>query len=813
MKLRTKAKYTDDISALETANRELSYQAASEAIVLLENNGILPLTAKKVALYGAGAGKTIKGGSGSGEVTERHAVTIWEGLQKHGFTVTTESWLRRYDELWKKERESFVAGMRKKLKKISTETLAEMMAAEFNYPFGEDIRKEDLSDETDVCIYVLSRQSGEASDRSLESFTLSDAEKAHLITCSDYYKHVILIINTGASMDLSYVKQFPNIDAIIYSCQLGEEGGNAVCDVLTGEVNPSGKLASTWVKKYEDVPFAKEYSYLGFDAGHAVYKEGIYVGYRYYDSFGIEPAYPFGHGLSYTNFEITPLDITMQGCACTVNVSVRNVGNCVGKETVQLYVSAPSGKLDREYQSLAAFAKTGLLGPGSEETVELRFDLQDLAAYDEETASMILEAGDYVLRIGNSSRNTVPYVALKLNEEAVISCHRNLCTSERKIQQIRNAGSSSSADLRQIVIDPSCFVTEKFEYGEYAPEEDVELTDILKKMSAEDLIKFCAGDGLLAGNAGFKLPGSVGNTTSDFWNQGIPNVTFCDGPAGIRLQRRSTADKNGKVKPIDGALSIYEYLPAFVQKYLFGNPTKEKMLYQFVTSFPVATAMAQTWNLSLAEKVGEAISREMSEYGVVFWLAPALNIIRNPLCGRNYEYYSEDPLISGKMAAAVIRGVQSAEGNYATVKHFAANNQEENRYYVSSDMDERTLREIYLRGFRIAVRETQPKAIMTAYNKINGKYCCADSELIDMILRREWGFDGIVMTDWLSTGEDRAANAECIANGTNLIMPGGNSVRKDLKKAYKKGELSRESIFNAAYRVLRLIMNSQIKTD
>lgn len=267
------------------------------------------------------------------------------------------------------------------------------------------------------------------------------------------------------------------------------------------------------------------------------------------------------------------------------------------------------------------------------------------------------------------------------------------------------------------------------------------------------------------------------------------------------------------MKPVDGAISIFEYLPSFLQKLMYGNPAKETMVYQYVTSFPVSTAMAQTWNLPLLERVGQAVSKEMTEYGVVFWLAPALNIIRNPLCGRNYEYYSEDPLISGKMAAAVTRGVQATPGNYVTIKHFAANNQEENRYYVSSDMDERTLREIYLRGFEIVVKEADPKSVMTAYNKINDIYCPANGELIDQILRREWGFDGIVMTDWLSTGEDRAQNPDCIANGMDLIMPGGNGVWKELAKAHKAGKLSSEAIGRAAYNVLKLVLNSQIKAE
>lgn len=812
MELRTKAKYTDEVTALELANKELSYQAATEAIVLLENKGILPLQPGKIALYGAGAGKTIKGGTGSGEVIERQAVTIREGLESRGFEIVTRDWLNRYDVLWAQEREVFIAGMRKKLNKISTEMLAEMMAAEYRYPYGDAIRGTDLSDDTDICIYVLSRQSGEGKDRRQEDFALSDTERAHLMACGEHYQHIILVVNTGASFDLSFVKDFPAIEAVVFACQLGQEGGNALADVLTSTVNPSGKLASTWAKRYEDVPFAKEYSYMGADINHAPYSEGIYVGYRYYDSFGVEPAYAFGYGLSYTDFEINTNSVKAEGSKVNVSVSVKNTGDRAGKETVQLYISAPAGKLDKEYQSLAAFAKTKTLEPGEEQELELTFDLKGIASYDEETASMILEAGDYILRVGNSSRNTTPCAVVALSETVIVSKHKNLCASTEKWQKLHREAAVETVDAQRIIIDPAAFQTEVMDYAEVVPEEDVKLTDILKKLSVQDQIKFCAGIGLLGGKTGFTLPGSVGNTTSEFWKLGIPNATFCDGPAGIRIQRRSTVDKKGGVKPVDGAMAIYEYLPVFLQKFLFGNPAKETMIYQYVTSFPVATAMAQTWNLPLAEEVGKAVSREMTEYGVVFWLAPALNIIRNPLCGRNYEYYSEDPLISGRVAAAVTRGVQATPGNYVTIKHFAANNQEENRYYVSSDMDERTLREIYLRGFEIVVKEADPKALMTAYNKINGVYCPASGDLIDMILRREWGFDGIVMTDWLSTGEDRAQNADCIANGMDLIMPGGSGVWKELAKAHKAGKLSSDAIYRAAYNVLKLVMNSQIKT-
>lgn len=814
MKLRTKAKWTDEETSLERENRELAFRAAAESIVLLENKGILPIRAGRLALYGAGAGKTIKGGTGSGEVIERHAVTIREGLENRGFQITTSSWLDRYDSLWESERRQFIAEMRKKVRRFNTAMLAELMAADYRYPYGDAIRAADLSEKTDHCVYVLSRQSGEGSDRRREDYEISDAERAHLQVCADHYRHVILVINTGASFDVSFMEDFPAISAVIYAGQLGQEGGNALADILTGAVTPSGKLAVSWAKKYGDIPFAQEYSYMGRAQDHAVYREGIYVGYRYYDTFDVSPRYPFGYGLSYTEFTMECEKVCEDHKEICVSVRVKNIGSCAGKETVQLYVSCPAGKLEKEYQRLAAFGKTRVLLPGESQLLQLAFTAEKLASYDEETAETLMEQGEYILRVGNSSDNTEICAAICLDETAVLQKHANLCASVRKIQKLHRKKPYEHAENVPVIrLQASMFGTEILEYCPKEPALLPKVEKALDSIGADGAADFCAGVGLFGGEMAFTVPGSVGNTTSKYWKYGIPNVAFCDGPAGLRVQRRSTVNKKGQVKPIDGANSLYDYLPGFLRKFLFGNPDKETMIYQYVTGFPVSGALAQTWNLPLMEKVGEGVGKEMAEYGITFWLAPALNIVRNPLCGRNYEYYSEDPLLSGGMAAAITRGVQSISGCYVTVKHFAANNQEENRYYVSSDMDERTLREIYLRGFETAICEAKPKAVMTAYNKLNGVYCPANEELIGQILRREWKFDGVVMTDWFSTGEDRAQNAEAIANGVDLIMPGGKAVVKELRKAVKTGKLSEEHVRRAAANVLTLVLESREKGE
>ncbi len=813
--MQTKASLSDAVTEREKKNQALAFEAAAEGIVLLENDGVLPLRPCRLALFGAGAAYTIQGGSGSGEVNVRHAVNALEGLENAGFEITTKDWIARYDAEWKQGKDAFLRAGRKKLRKLNAHVLAELMAAEYRYPSGARITEQEIQESsTDACIYILSRQSGEGRDRKDEagSFRLTHTEIENIRLCAARYARFVLVLNTGAVIDLSPLDVIPGINALAYMSQLGMEGGNALAAVLIGARTPSGKLAVTWPKRYADIPFSGEFGPYAEDPNHALYREGIYVGYRYFDRFGVEPRYPFGYGKSYTDFAVEIKKAERSGADVLLSAAVMNTGETFsGKAVVQLYVSCPQAGLEKEAQRLAAFGKTALLAPGETETLSLRFPLSALSSYDEETAETYLEAGDYTVHVGDCSCNTVPAAKLTLPERVVLSHHKNLCAAKKPICELSAPeipDESLPADLPTLQIDPAMFQTVSYDY---APKKEVfseQREALLRRFSPENMVKFCAGTGLFGENKGFRVPGAVGHMTTDYIEQGIPNRELCDGPAGLRIQRRSTIDKKGKIKAVDAAISLYEFLPDFVRKLLLGNPEKEQLLYQYVTGFPVAAAVAQTWNTALAEEIGRAVSAEMTEYGVTWWLAPALNIVRNPLCGRNYEYYSEDPLLSGKFAAAVTRGVQETPGNYVTIKHFAANNQEENRYYMSADLDERTLREIYLRGFEIAVRESRPKAAMSAYNKINGVYCANSRELCTDILRGEWGFDGIVMTDWLSTGEDRADEAGCLNAGIDLIMPGGKKAVKALLQAYKTGRLSGETLRQSCGRVLDQILRA-----
>ena len=818
MTVLTKARFESEPNEREKHNLQVAYEAACESIVLLENDGALPIKLGKVALYGAGAKRTVKGGGGSGEVNERHSVTVYEGMKDAGFTITSENWLDEFDAEYVKEEKHY---HKNKLKNIITGKMSAMAALE-NFPGieGRLISENDVKEsDTDTCIYVLSRQAGEGIDRRAQKgdMFVTDIEEANIAFCAKHYQKFILVINAGAQLDVSFLDKMEGINAVLFMCQLGTAGGRAVADILSGKVTPSGKLASTWAMKYSDIPFSDEFSYLNGNLEDEYYKEGIYVGYRYFDTFNVEPRYPFGYGLSYSEFEMKADKISVDGTKVFVDVEVKNVGTLyAGKEVAEVYISAPMGKMDKEYQSLAGFAKTRVLAPGESAKVKVAFDMSERASYREEDASFILEPGDYIVRLGNSSRNTTPCAILEIEEEVVVSKHQNICKVQKPFEELKAPESIDAAVLKavpRIVIEKDYFGMIVYPYDTPTCLAYTEAQYFVDGLSLEDMVDIVVGVGMYSPDNKFNMPGSVGNTTSKFWDKGLVNVTLCDGPAGIRIQKRTALIDGRKTKMIDPPLSIYEMMPKFIKKIVMADPNKSTVLYQFTTAFPVSAALAQTWNAEMLYKVGVAIQEEMKEYGCTFWLAPALNIHRNPLCGRNFEYYSEDPFLTGVCATAITMGVQRKEGYYVTLKHFACNNQEDNRKKVSSNVSERALREIYLRGFEKAVREANAKSVMTSYNKINGVYTPNSYDLCTKVLRQEWGFNGVVMTDWFSTSKGCANNALAMSAGNDLIMPGGKADKKEILNGVRSGLITEADVRRSCERVVQAIMNSALQKE
>lgn len=815
MRVRNKAAWSDRRTLRERANLRVAYEAALEGIVLLENDGCLPLKKGKIALYGAGADMTIKGGTGSGEVNERHAVSIMEGLEKAGFKITTKKWIEHYRELFKREEMEYAKEFRKKVFSLNPTEIMGLMTSPFQYPFGRKIVEKDIVEsDTDTCIYVVARQAGEGADKRLDKYeySLSPWEKVNIAFCAERYEKMVLVINSGSSFDMNFLDEIQGINAVVFFCQQGTMGGCAFADLIRGKESPSGKLADTWAMKYEDIPYATEYSYLNGNVDQEYYREGIYVGYRYFDSFQVKPRYEFGYGLSYTTFQSWVEEINVENGIVTIKAAVRNNGEYFGREVLQLYVSCPQSEIKKEYQKLVAFGKTSELQPGKEERLTLSFRLADLASYDETAAVFVLDAGDYIVRMGNSSRNTKIETVLKLEEKVITEKCRPICQRKEVVDEIA-APEIAAAVIpeRTPVFVVKAEEIEKTEHEYRVPKvySSEETDAILRKLSIEEMAALTVGTGLATGNY-FHAPGSAGATTGKLLKKGIPNVCLADGPAGLRLQRRSAVTKDGKIKAIDPFLSLINYMPDFAKKLVLADPEKNPVIYQFTTAFPVGLALAQTWNTKLVEKVGEAVGEEMKEYGVTYWLAPAMNIHRNPLCGRNFEYYSEDPFLSGAFAAAMTKGVQQNRGCYVTLKHFCCNNQEDNRNKTNANVNERALREIYLQGFRYAIRDGKPGAIMTSYNKVNGTYVNNSYDLVTKVLRNEWGFDGLVMTDWFATGKGVGSHALAISAGNDLIMPGGNTAEREIVKAAESGLIQTQDVKRCAANVLKGILSSRI---
>jgi len=786
-----------------------------ECTVLLRSNGAFPLEAPgKLALYGSGARYTIKGGTGSGEVNSRYFVNVQQGLEEGGFTITTKGWLDAYDQIRVEAKKQFIKEIKERARKKHTMAVMEGMGAVMPEPEYEL----PLNGEGDTAVYVLSRISGEGNDRQVTSgdVKLSETEKRDILALNEKYERFMLVLNVGGPVDLSEVSQVGNI---LLLSQLGVDTGSALADILLGKANPSGKLATTW-SAWEDYCTVGEFG----DINDTRYNEGIYVGYRYFDSVGKEALYPFGYGLSYSSFAIANGEVSVNGEEITVSACVTNTGKYAGKEVVQVYVSVPEGKLDQPYQMLVGFAKAKELAPGTQEQVSIHFKMSQLASFDEARSAYILESGNYVVRVGNSSVNTEIAAVVRLDREVTVQKVRSIggkpdfsdWRPERKTQENLEGVPVLSLDAERIAA-----VAVRYDVP-------VNVDDAVKGLTEEQLIYLNIGafdpKGGMAnviGNASKTVAGAAGETTELLKDQGFPVLVMSDGPAGLRLSPQFYRDEKGAHTIGQGGLpeSVLDFMPAplqWITKLVSGNGSKPKkgavVEYQYATAIPIGTAIAQSWNLDLAYACGDIVGSEMERFGVHLWLAPALNIHRSILCGRNFEYYSEDPLISGKFAAAITLGVQAHPGCATTIKHFAANNQETNRYTNNSLVSERALREIYLKGFGICVKESQPCAVMTSYNLLNGEHTSERRDLIEDYLRSENGYRGIVMTDWIvsmmpvdKASTHRKPKASLIAAaGSELVMPGGKDDYKDMLEGLKNSKLTRGQLEVNATRLLRV---------
>ena len=825
-----------EVTQRETDHRKIAREAAAEGFVLLENKDhVLPLTkGSKVGLYGAGAIRTIKGGTGSGDVNERDSVNIFQGMKNAGYDVTSSEWLEDYDKCYVQARLDWKNEIFTKMNGDDAKFFDAYSATPFFVPSGNPIDEEKAAaDGADTAFFVLARIAGENKDRfdTEGDYFISKEEKAILAQVSKCYKNVVLVINTGGLMDLAFVEEFDNIRSILQYVQAGQEGGNAFADVVSGDVTPSGKMADTWAKDYYDYPGAEVYSYKSGDLMKEKYEEGIFVGYRYFDTFEVPVRYSFGYGMSYTDFEIRTDDIKVSGRGMmnpkvSVTVTVTNTGDTyAGKEVVQIYASCPQGRLVKEFRRLAGFGKTKLLAPKESQTMTITFPLYQLTSYEEESASWILEPGMYGIWVGNDLNTSVLSGALELDEKAVMTACENICPLKEELNEItpdaekvqarETAWQNEVKEKRMSVIELKAaeIPTEKVDYQPVPEELPGKAGKIVESLSVDQLALLATGDpgraqGNALGSAGISVPGAAAETSpcasEEPWN--VTTIALVDGPAGLRLKREYQVD-NGEIVASD-------FLAA-LEGGFFSKPQEKRgtTYYQFCTAIPVGTLLAQSWDVELIKRVGEMIGHEMELFNVTLWLAPGMNIHRNPLCGRNFEYYSEDPLLAGMMAAAMTLGVQKVPGCGTTIKHFACNNQEDNRMGSDSILSERALREIYLKGFEIAVKDAQPMSIMTSYNLINGVHAANCYDTCTKAARDEWGFAGAIMTDWTTTNvqiQGECTAAGCMRAGNDMVMPGLPEDHENIKKELADGTLTMAELKRCIYNTVNIVLQSNM---
>lgn len=750
----------------------LSRRAAGEGMVLLKNEDYaLPLAkGEKIALFGKATIEYIKGGGGSGDVHCPYIRNIYDGFASKGVGIYMPliDFYRDYVE-----RESvniptqdqinatwdIVNAMEFCTKRddMTYDTFASMHVKE---PAVPDELIKSASEWADTAIITLSRFSAEGVDRRPipGDYYLSDIEKELIDKAGELFKKVVIVINSGAVIDCEYFAENDDVQAVLFGWQGGMEGGSAVADIICGDVNPSGKLVDTIAKSYDCYP-CKDDFWECFD--HLDYTDDIYVGYRYFETMSPECVrYPFGFGLSYTEFRMGHPMVCENDDKIIAAIEVKNDGNVAGKEVIQLYYSAPQGELGKPAKELAAFKKTKLLQPGEKEMIMLSFDVEDMASFDDlgkvGVSAYVLEEGEYEFYIGTSVRDANKADFVYTVEDSYITDQLDSWCKPFKLSK-RMLADGSFEELP--MGEEDYYYGENKPTGATAPEkevrfdlvgEEISMDEFVAQFTLEELMDFVGG----------QAPTGVANTGcfGGLKRLSVPAVATADGPAGLRLDVET------------------------------GIPT---------TAWPCATLLACCWDPELVYEVGAAGGAEVRENNLGIWLTPALNIHRDPLCGRNFEYYSEDPLVAGKNAAAATRGIQSQKVA-VSVKHFACNSKEANRMGCDSRISERALREIYLKGFEICVKEGDPWTVMSSYNLINGQHTSESYELLTEILRNEWGFKGMVTTDW-GVKNDPVKEVKA---GNDMKMHCGYP--EDLKKGIEDGKITRADLELCVKRILTM---------
>ena len=760
-------------------------EAVSEGIVMLRNEeGVLPLASgEKIALFGRSQFNYYKSGTGSGGLVNTSYVTgIREALKSSDFILNEE--LENAYEDWLADN-PFDTGVG--------------WAAEPWYqkemPLSEEMVRKART-QSDTAIVVIGRSSGEDKDNKAEagSYLLTAAEEDMLKTVCSIFDRTVVLLNVGNIIDMKWVEAYKP-QAVLYVWQGGQEGGNGVLDVLNGTVSPSGKLADTIAWDIGDYPSTKNHG----NQKRNIYEEDIYVGYRYFETFAKDKViYPFGFGLSYTKFTLEGAVLEDNKDSLKVNVNVTNSGSVSGKEVVQIYCSAPQGSLGQPARSLCGFAKTKLLAPGETQKVTIEFNWKMLASYDDSGVTghkscYVTEAGSWEFYVGTDVRNATLAGRIDRQETEIVEQLEEACapvTAFRRMKPVRKEDGSLCAATEEVplrTIEPSTRRLERLPVNMESTGDcgyklaDVEagkvsMEDFLNQLSDEDLACIVRGEGMCSPKVTPGTAGAFGGVTQRLQDFGIPIACCADGPSGIRMDCGSIA-----------------------------------------FAMPNGTCLACSFNEELSQELYEWEGLELRKNKIDTLLGPGINIHRNPLNGRNFEYFSEDPLLTGKMAAAQLRGMERYDVT-GTIKHFACNSQEFKRHMVEALVSERALREIYLKAYEIAVKEGGAYSIMCAYNPINGFWSSSNYDMMTTILRGEWGFNGIVMTDWWAKGNDEGQpgvveNIAAMVRAQNdLFMvttnAGENTQNDNSIESLAKGTVTRGEYIRNAANICRYLLRT-----
>ena len=826
--------------------KKIARKIAEESIVLLKNaDHILPLKEKKeITFFGRTQIGTLYSGNGSGGANIAGCGTILEECEKRG--IKPESLLKEFYE-YKASAEQVTEEDEFDWTKVSEMVNSGIMYeifGKYKAPLDEYDVPETLifqaAEKTDTAIFVIGRNSGgEECDRHLpEDYYLTRSEESLLKDICTHFANVVIVLSVNGLIDLSWMKKYASIKSLLFIGIPGEEGASALAGILTGEINPSGKLAVTIAEHYEDYPSADHFSWdkehlenildyesyglsseengsTGFTKSPVtVYWEDIYTGYRYFDTFGKQVLYPFGYGLSYTAFAISDALVKKQNGGILVTADVKNIGEMSGKEVIQIYLSKvyPAEGVERPYQELKGFEKTSDLAPGEKEQVKIWIPWRELAVYDEERAAWVIESGDYLLKMGNSSRDTfvkgLICVEKTILAEQCTNCLNITECNNGKIefltQKENDAEMASVLNITEQNKDVSgqniIFVTPEdvhdVQENRKCGKETISKAETtvserekernLAELSIKELAALCVGYGP---GTPFAAVGDRSDPSTIFDDEGKPMTTNSH-PTGYPGYVSPAIEEKG-IKSV-----FYKDGPAGI-----GG-----------VAWPTEMLIACSFDKKLWQMFGDAVGKECEEQQVNVWLAPAVNLHRNPLCGRNFEYFSEDPYLTGVCACEITKGVQNSRPVIVCPKHFAANEQEtfrrgnagKNVDAVDSILTERALREQYLKPFEMLVKDAGIACIMTSFNKINGSFSGGSHDLCTHILREEWGFEGAVVTDW-GDMDMVVDGADAVAAGNDIVMPGGPPVIRQILKGYEEGRVTREELEQAVRHLLIMI--------